>query len=298
MTNFKRPVLFFNHLDHVFWIGTAISDLVINLRTTAVEQSIKYRSVQKNIFLPLPIKNQGLNSKKKIASLKNKLKISEDSRVVVTLASSEKYTPIKGYDFVKDFIEILKKHKDLHLIAIGPSPAEKRWMVAQEITGNRMNAIGRIPHEELSDYLSLADFAIDSYPMPSFTALLDAASCGIPCVSLVTPFGSMDCVQKSNSLCLNKEMLYDQITKTFDSRIENNLFQKVKEYHFKEPFLNYLDKLKKESPNYHELTDEISYELKGISEANRFYIKIQLKKKFMNGFLKVFTTKLKLFLGI
>ena len=79
---------------------------------------------------------------------------------------------------------------------------------------------------------------------------------------------------------------------------ENNLFQKVKEYHFKEPFLNYLDKLKKESPNYHELTDEISYELKGISEANRFYIKIQLKKKFMNGFLKVFTTKLKLFLGI
>ncbi|MFL2927371.1 MAG: hypothetical protein ACJZ72_02110 [Opitutales bacterium] len=297
-TNFKRPVLFFNHLDHVFWIGTAISDLVINLRTTAVEQSIKYRSVQKNIFLPLPIKTRGLNSKKKIASLKNKLKISQDSRVVVTLASSEKYTPIKGYDFVKDFIEILKKYKDLHLIAIGPSPTEKRWMIAQEITGNRMKAIGRIPHEELFDYLFLADFAIDSYPMPSFTALLDTASCGIPCVSLVTPFGSMDCVQKSDSLCLNKEMLYDQITKIFDSRIQNNLFQKVKESHFKEPFLYYLDKVKKESPNYHELTDEISYEVKGISEANRFYIKIQLKKKYMKGFLKVFTTKLKLYLRI
>lgn len=198
---------------------------------------------------------------------------------------------------MKDFIQILKKYKDLHLIAIGPSPTEKRWMVAQEITGNRMNAIGRIPHEELFDYLALADFAIDSYPMPSFTALLDVASFGIPCVSLVTPFGSMDCVQKSDSLCLNKEMLNDQIAKIFDSRIETNLSQKVKEYHFKELFLHYLDKLKKESPNYHELADEINYEFKGISEANRFYIKIQLKKKYMRGFLKVLTTKLKLNFG-
>ena len=297
-SNFKRPVLFFNHLDHVFWIGTAISDLVINLRTTAVEQSIQYRSAQKNIFLPLPIKTPNINSIKNIAALRKKLKIRQDSRVVVTLASSEKYTPIKGYDFVKDFIEILKKYKDLHLIAIGPSPTEKRWIDAQEITGNRMNAIGRIPHEELSDYFSLADFAIDSYPMPSFTALLDVASLGIPCVTLVTPFGSMDCVQKSDSLCLNKEMLHDQIDKILTSRIETNLFQKVKEFHFKEPFLYYLDKVKKETPNCHELTDKGNYGLKGISEANRFYIKIQLKKKYMKGFLKVFTTKLKLYFGI
>lgn len=297
-SNFKRPVLFFNHLDHVFWLGTAISDLVINLRAKAVEQSIQYRSVTKSIFLPLPIKTPSISSKKNITSLRSKLKVHQDARVVLTLASSEKYTPIQGYDFVQDFIEMLEKYKDLHLIAIGPMPNEKRWMDAKAITGNRMKAIGRIPHGKLPDYLSLADFAIDSYPMPSFTALLDTASLGIPCITLATPFGSMDCVRNSNSLCLNKGMLYNQIDKILTSRIESNLFKKVKELHFKEPFLSYLDKVKQETPNYHELNDKVNYSRQEISEANRFFIKIQLKKKYMNGFLKVFTTKLKLFLGI
>lgn len=296
--SFKRPILFFNHLDHVFWIGTAISDVVVNLRSSAVKESSIYRFAQKNSFLPLPIKKPKSSSRKENASLRRKLNINKDAKVAITLAASEKYTPIQGYDFVGDFIEILSKHRNLHLIAIGPSRAERRWMDAQAITGNRIKAIGRIPHEELSDYLSLADFAIDSYPMPSFTALLDVSSNGIPCFTLLTPFGTMDSVINSDSICLSKQELYDEIDKLLASGKGTNLFKKIKNSHFREAFLLNLKNVMQEVPVSHKVYENLNCTRKEISEASKFFIKIQLKKKYLKGFLKIFTTKLKLFFGI
>ena len=54
--DFKRPVLFYNHLDHVFWLGTAISDMVVNLRSSSTDKSSRLRFVKKNGYLPIPVK--------------------------------------------------------------------------------------------------------------------------------------------------------------------------------------------------------------------------------------------------
>jgi hypothetical protein len=293
-TNFKRPVLFFNHLDHVFWIGIAISDMVVNLRSSAIEKSNKHRFAHKNSLLPLPIQKPRAYKKEKVASLKSKLKIPPNAKVAITLAATEKYTPIKNYDFVSDFAEILKKYTHLHLIAIGPLPTEERWIAANLTSGNRVRVIGRIPHEELSDYISLADLAIDSYPMSSFTALLDIASHGTPCLTLLSPFGTMDSVGKSNALCDGKQELLAKMDRILASQIEVDLYQKVKDMHFREAFLRNLKKVMKEVPDFHAVSKNVNTPSLEIPASNKFFIKIQLKRKYMKGPIKIVTTKFRL----
>ena len=39
------PVLFLNHADHLFWLGTSVADLVLNLRDAATDISIARRGV-------------------------------------------------------------------------------------------------------------------------------------------------------------------------------------------------------------------------------------------------------------
>ena len=48
------PVLFLNHADHLFWLGTSVADLVLNLRDAATDITISRRGVEadRNFLLP------------------------------------------------------------------------------------------------------------------------------------------------------------------------------------------------------------------------------------------------------
>ena len=48
------PVLFLNHADHLFWLGTSVADLVLNLRDAATDITIGRRGVEadRNFLLP------------------------------------------------------------------------------------------------------------------------------------------------------------------------------------------------------------------------------------------------------
>lgn len=295
--DFKRPVLFFNHLDHLFWVGSAISDLVINLRSSAVKDSLKYRSAQKSYLLPLPIKTPRCRKIKNKSTLRKKFNLESNSKVAITIASSEKYTPIQNYDFLEDCIELINIHKNLYILAIGPSPEEKRWRDAQNITNNRIRSFGRLPNEDLSDFFAVADFAIDSYPMPSFTAFLDICSQGIPCLTLQTPFGCVDSVLRSESICSGKAELFKKINKFLSGRPTNNLLTEIENFHFKDAFLAQLNNVIQAVPSEHNTCEKYISSVFEIPQSSKFFLKIQLKKKFMKGILKIFTTKIKLSLG-
>lgn len=296
--DFKRPVVFFNHLDHLFWVGSAISDLVISLRSSAVKDSLACRSVQQSCLLPLPIKTPFCNKIKNKSTLREKFNLKNNSKVAITIASSEKYTPIQNYDFLEDCIELINIHKNLYILAIGPSPEEKRWRNAGNITNNRIKSFGTIPNEELSDFFTVADFAIDSYPMPSFTALLDICAQGIPCLTLLTPFGGVDSVLRSESICSSKSELFEKINKFLYCSPTNNLLTEIVNFHFKDAFLAQLNKVMQIAPPEHNICEKLAYPVIKVPQSSKFFLKIQLKKKFMRGILKIFTTKIKLSLGL
>jgi hypothetical protein len=65
-------------------------------------------------------------------------------------------------------------------LAVGPAPVDE-WRVAQEQTGGRVRALGRLP--DVTDLHEAADVYLDSFPFSSLTSLLEAARLGTPVVT-------------------------------------------------------------------------------------------------------------------
>ena len=49
------PVALLNHADHIFWLGSTISDLIINQRDIGKVLSEERRFARHNTVLPIPL---------------------------------------------------------------------------------------------------------------------------------------------------------------------------------------------------------------------------------------------------
>ena len=52
--SFKAPVIFFNHADHLFWIGASIADLCADMSRWRCDFSLRRRGITNVGFLPIP----------------------------------------------------------------------------------------------------------------------------------------------------------------------------------------------------------------------------------------------------
>ena len=50
---FSRPILFFNHADHLFWVGKSISDIILDFRTIKSITKTR-RNIENPYFLGIP----------------------------------------------------------------------------------------------------------------------------------------------------------------------------------------------------------------------------------------------------
>lgn len=297
--DFTRPVIFFNHLDHLFWIGSAIADMVVNFRSSAIIQSKEYRNVKNNTLLPLPLPKPAKLDLSKKSKIKKELNIPGEAKVVITLASGLKYTPVDGYNFIEDISVLLKKYPDLYFIAIGPSEMDSPWRKLQKDFSFRVNILGAIPNQSLGKYLSIADFALDSYPMPSFTAFLELAANKIPCLTRSTPYGNVDSVASSNSLCNTAEEYFLKIDRVTNGSFDNDLYKQIEDSHFCNSFSARLAIIKESFPSKRENFFKVSSDFKSdISSTGVLDIKIYLKKLFISSKIKWIFVLLKLFLKL
>lgn len=253
---FKRPVIFFNHADHLFWIGVSISDQVVNLRTFAKKLDIKYRGTSKNFVLPLPIHEVSVpKNLDQIAKIKLGLGFAASAKIILTIAASWKFKPFGKYNFVEMAFELVSKNKDIVVLAIGPSKNEELWDLAFQKSGGRINAIGCVDNDEVEKYLSIADIAIDSFPISSFTSMLDVAKYGIPCLSIKTPLNEIDTFVEANIYCADQEDLVKKILHILKTKSRNNLLEILTKNHFKDSFKENLKNLYKETPRKHRVHD-------------------------------------------
>ena len=253
---FKRPVIFFNHADHLFWLGVSISDQVVNLRTFAKKLDIKYRGTSKNFVLPLPIHEVSVpKNLDQIAKIKLGLGFAASAKIILTIAASWKFKPFGKYNFVEMAFELVSKNKDIVVLAIGPSRNEELWDLAFKKSGGRINAIGCVDNDEVEKYLSIADIAIDSFPISSFTSMLDVAKYGIPCLSIKTPLNEIDTFVEANIYCADQEDLVKKILHILKTKSRNNLLEILTKNHFKDSFKENLKNLYKETPRKHRVHD-------------------------------------------
>jgi hypothetical protein len=211
---FSRPVVLFNHADHLFWLGTSLADLVVNFRSTTLEIGREARAITHDSVLPLPMKAVPERLKpdvEAVSSIKSSLGFSSSCKVIVTIASAYKYVPAGGYDFLATVKEILRLEPEAVLLAIGPSKRDLQWRKAEKEFKGRIRALGIIPNSELDRYLSIADVAVESFPVNSPTALMELARYRIPCLTIATPAETVDAFAEAGIVCATQEELIARV---------------------------------------------------------------------------------------
>lgn len=175
------PVILLNHADHVFWLGASVADVVIDLHSSGQSISIKRRGIRDSKILPIPLLRASSTSSYDAA--RKQLGIKNDEIVLLTIGSEYKYVPFAGYDFVDVMVRILERNPKVTLFAIGPRH-QGRWAEASALVGGRIKAMGSIDWSDLHTFYASADIYVESFPMGSVTAFLEAGVRAIPLIGL------------------------------------------------------------------------------------------------------------------
>ena len=201
--DFPRPVIFYNHADHLFWLGVSIADLVVNFRQLSVILSEEARGAKVNAWLPLPISCPATED---TDALRKNLNIPKDAKIILSVGSPYKFRPINEMNFLAMAQQLLEKHVEAYFLFIGPS-SNGCWKKAQKVGQGRIKPLGVIPSHQLVDYLALADLFIEPYPMGSFVATLDAAMLGVPCLALRNPSNELESYAMAGIYCSTADEL-------------------------------------------------------------------------------------------
>jgi hypothetical protein len=120
----------------------------------------------------------------------------------------------------------LETHPHVELTVVGPRP-EGYWAEVEADTGGRVRAVGALPG--LRDALADADVYLDSYPMPSFTALLEAGLARLPLLRLGAPVASTSVMNEPDDPALAEAMLVartpDEYTERLDRLVDDAAFR-------------------------------------------------------------------------
>lgn len=174
------PVIYVDHCDHVFWVGTSIATVVMHMRDSGRDLAGARRGIDaaRSLVVPRPLRPTGRTVDRREA--KRQLGIDPDRVLIVTAADGSKYRPVGSPGFLDIVVPVLEEHQNALLHAAGPSP-DADWSAASDKTGGRLRALGTLPDVRLLQ--EAADVYIDSYPFSSLTSLLEAGSLSVPAVT-------------------------------------------------------------------------------------------------------------------
>lgn len=179
--NIKTPVLLLNHADHTFWLGAAITDILIQIRESNISLDKQRRNIDDQSVLPIPLKSPDF--------IKNYDEDNDKNPVnILSTGSLYKYTPNENYNFYKEILAIAEKHLNVKINIVG---VDKNSALAKQYQHSRIEYLGVLNPEELNEVENRMDIFIEGFPLPSFTALLQVAQKKIPFVLHYDPLSSL-----------------------------------------------------------------------------------------------------------
>lgn len=177
----RPPTVLMNHADHVFWLGVSVADVVANIRQRATDLCVDRRGIDSGRCALLPIPLDPVARTVDRAEARRRLGLPEDAVLLLTVATAYKYNPLlDGPDLVASVLPVLQAHPQAMLVAVGP-PDRGAWRRAGRATGGRVRALGE--RADLPLFYQAADIYLESTPIGSLTALLEAGSYGLPLLS-------------------------------------------------------------------------------------------------------------------
>lgn len=176
------PVAVMNHADHLFWLGTSIADLVINVRSFAAALSGRRRFARRNLLLPIPLSPPDPRLTRDDA--RRQLGIKDEDIMLLSVGSAYKYKPSGTHNFFKTIGKVLDANPSACIYLIGPELDDCSQYLGE--TGHdRMHFLGL--QENTYIYKLAADLYVEGFPIASFTALLEAAAMGVCPVLMYAP---------------------------------------------------------------------------------------------------------------
>ncbi len=188
----RVPIVFLNHADHCFWIGSSIADIVVDVSETGNKLTNTRRGVNKSFILPIPISYTDSNLDKK--KIREKYNIKDSTKVLLTIASEYKFESVNDIDYCEIAKLLINNTEDTILIVVGPRDIGK-WNTLSKITDGRVMPLG--VKENIDEFYKMADLYLEPFMMASYTSRLDAILNGLPSIKL-------------------KNKLYPKITDLFD----------------------------------------------------------------------------------
>ena len=176
------PVAVLNHADHQFWLGSGVTDLVINLRSVGAVHTAARRYLARNAVIPIPLPDVSEAMPRDVA--RRELGIPAEQVMLLSVGRPLKYRPCGEYDFVATANRILERVTAAHFYVVGETAAGiKRYLRAAP--HERLHFVGTV--ENPASYLAAADVYLESFPFGSQTALLEASLSRLPVVPAYAP---------------------------------------------------------------------------------------------------------------
>lgn len=177
-------IRFFNHADHVAWLGAALPALLLNARSSGARLAAARRGVpeSRHALVPVPLEPPRRLSRHHARA---RLGLGESERMLLTVAAEYKYNAVRGRSLLEALAAVLTR-PDIKLVAIGPTPAHPVFGRLAERFPGRVEALGVIPDPD--HFRAAADIYVDSYPFCSPTSLFESALMGTPVVAYQPDF--------------------------------------------------------------------------------------------------------------
>ncbi|WP_250656601.1 hypothetical protein [Alkalimarinus coralli] len=176
--DFPRPVALFNHADHTFWLGSAIADMVFDLNTYSANITHRLRKAQNNAPLPIVI-DEDVGTTLSKRELRTKHNLPQDKRILVSMASKHKFLGQSNI-FFKTAPYLL--NDSTIFILMGPQN-KKKFKRLYKSTNGKVIPLGYQDKDSADEILKASDIYIDSYPVSSFTSMLQAIRSGVPVIT-------------------------------------------------------------------------------------------------------------------
>jgi hypothetical protein len=170
------PVAMFNHAHFSFCLGPSVADVIINTLDHFRKVTEKFRFPRKTAVLAGAL-GQAADETLPICkrSAKRRLGLSESDPLVMSIASEWYFKPIEGYDFFRTVSKLLDSHPSVNVLVVGVRPNSP--LVPVGLRGRtRFHCVG--PVLDPLPYYQAADVCLESFPMPSLGAFLEAVAYG------------------------------------------------------------------------------------------------------------------------